>query len=299
MKKGTLTFSGILTLFFSLILLGVSFLLLGTALNLEFLQNNEILIKIVTVASLIFVVPIRAILPDVEILKMVLPALLALYAIICFISSIMQLKNRKATVEKLVKAKKLNAFINIFRIIFCLVVAFFIVLNFVQLDFVQVDIKALSQEVATAFGFEYINLAVAGVLFLLGLLAFILPTVGYKKLIKSMQGEDSNVQNYNQNNGQYYNGQYYNGQNNEAQGYQEQYYAYNETQPINPNDLVSDQTQQGGLFNLVPGQDGIPSNITQKGLEDLARLERLHASGAIDENNYLALKQKICSTNLG
>lgn len=283
MKKGTLTFSGILTLLFSIILLAVSFLLLGTVFNLEFL-SNEMLTKFVLMFQLIFVTPICTLLPNVEILNIVLPSLLALYGIICLIACMVQLKNRKASIEKLNKARKLNAFVNLVRIIFCLVVILFVVFAFIN-----EDIKAKNLEVANLFNFEYINYIVAGVFLLLGILVFALPTAGYKKLIKSMQNDDADTQNAEQKNGQNY----------EAPAYQDQYYAYNDTQPIDPNDLITDQTQQGELFNLVPGKDGIPSNITQKGLEDLARLERLRASGAIDESNYMALKQKICSTNLG
>ena len=283
MKKSTLTFSGILTLVFSIILLVVAFLLLGTVFGLEFLKS-EGMVKFVSMFQLIFIAPICTFLPGVEILNIVLPFLLGLYGLVCLISGVMQLNNRKASIEELTSAKSLNAFVNLLRIIFCLVVVLFIVLAFVN-----EDIKAQNLEVSNSFSFGYINYVIAVIFLLFGILAFVLPTIGYKKLINSMQNGDANVQNVEQQGEQNY----------ETPVYQDQYYAYNDTQPINPNDLITDQTQQGESFNLIPGRDGIPANITQKGLEDLARLERLHASGAIDERNYLALKQKICSTNLG
>ena len=316
MGKSTLTFSGILTLFFSIVLFVVSFFAIGSYLELEFL-SGEPLLNFVSLFQLIFIIPIYSLLQNAEILKIVLAVFLMLYAIIYLISGIMQLKNRKAVLEKIESIKKLNTFVNILRALLCVIILLYFVCTFIN-----EDVSLANQEVAEAFGFDFIGYIVAGLFLILGILVIILPTVGYSKLAKSFQNGDvneqqnymqndmqgnvqnnmqgnmqnympndmqNNMQNANQNNGQYY----------EGPVYQEQYYAYNDTQPIDPNNLITDQTQQGGVFNLIPGRDGIPANITQKGLEDLARLERLRASGAIDERNYLALKQKICSTNLG
>ena len=62
------------------------------------------------------------------------------------------------------------------------------------------------------------------------------------------------------------------------------------TQPV-----AQATASQGGI---VAGQDGVPANITEKGLADLQRLERLKSMGAITPENYAAMKQKICSTNI-
>lgn len=76
--------------------------------------------------------------------------------------------------------------------------------------------------------------------------------------------------------------------------------AYVQPQPavqpgVQPSAAAQAPAGQGGL---VPGQDGIPANITEKGLADLQRLERLKSMGAITPENYAAMKQKICSTNI-
>ncbi len=310
MKKGTLIFSGILTLIFSVFLLAISVLMLGVKLNLDFitnLLNVDFLAKTVAVCSLIFITPVASFLPDnADLIGTILVGLLVAYSVFSLVSSIVQLANTKKEEEKLVKAKKLSKVADIFRIIFCVFILLFIILSFVK-----EDVKNASSTVASELNFEYINLIVSVALLILGVLSFVLPMVAYKNVGKNageqnMQGQNAqgqyvgNAQDGNYA-GQYVGSEYQGGQYNydAPMGRQDQYYAYNDTQPINPNDLINDQTQQGGMFNLVPGQDGIPQNITQKGLEDLARLERLRASGAIDDRNYYALKQKICSTNLG
>lgn len=303
MKKGTLIFSGILTLIFSVFLLAVSVLMLGVKLNLEFitnLLNVDFLAKIVAICSLIFVTPVASFFPDnADLIVTILVALLLAFSVFCLVSSIVQLANTKKDEEKLVKAKKLSKIADIFRIIFCVFVLLFIILSFVK-----EEVKSASEILASALNFSYINLIVACAFLLVGILMFVLPMVAYKNVGKNVNDLNAqDMQNGGYENQQYAGNQYQDGQYaydaGQQVGRQDQYYAYNDTQPINPNDLINDQTQQGEMFNLVPGQDGIPQNITQKGLEDLARLERLRASGAIDDRNYYALKQKICSTNLG
>lgn len=303
MKKGTLIFSGILTLIFSVFLLAVSVLMLGVKLNLDFITNllssEDFLAKTVDICSLIFITPMVSFLPNnADLIGKILVGLLLAFSVFCLVSSFVQFANTKKDEGKLMKAKKLSKIANFFRIIFCAFVVLFIILSFVK-D----EVKSASETVSSELGFSYINLIVAGVFLLVGVLMFALPMGAYKNVGKNVN--NSNVQNMQgggYNNQQYAGNQYQDGQQNYDAGQQasrqDQYYAFNDTQPINPNDLINDQTQQGGMFNLVPGQDGIPQNITQKGLEDLSRLERLRASGAIDDKNYYALKQKICSTNL-
>ena len=54
-----------------------------------------------------------------------------------------------------------------------------------------------------------------------------------------------------------------------------------------------------GQIGIVPGQDGVPINITQKGIADLERLMRLKAMGAVNDANYEAMRQKIFTTEIG
>lgn len=50
--------------------------------------------------------------------------------------------------------------------------------------------------------------------------------------------------------------------------------------------------------SITPGQNGVPLNITQKGIEGLERLERLRASGMLTEENYQAMRLKIFNTDI-
>ncbi len=50
--------------------------------------------------------------------------------------------------------------------------------------------------------------------------------------------------------------------------------------------------------SITPGQNGVPLNITQKGIEGLERLERLRAGGMLTEENYQAMRQKIFTTDI-
>jgi hypothetical protein len=94
------------------------------------------------------------------------------------------------------------------------------------------------------------------------------------------------------------------------QGYQPQYNnngqpqpIYNNAPPPGPsiqaqfNPEVQAQEQQMASA-IMPGQNGVPVNITPKGIQDLERLERLRASGAITEENYNVMRTKICNTNV-
>ena len=73
-------------------------------------------------------------------------------------------------------------------------------------------------------------------------------------------------------------------------------YAQNTVEPLNPQSFTQNPNRSG--VSIIPGQNGVPYNITPKGIEDLARLERLRASGAIDEQNYFAMRKKVCQINV-
>lgn len=73
-------------------------------------------------------------------------------------------------------------------------------------------------------------------------------------------------------------------------------YTQNTVEPLNPQTFTQNPNRSG--VSIIPGQNGVPYNITPKGIEDLARLERLRASGAIDEQNYFAMRKKVCQINV-
>lgn len=183
-----------------------------------------------------------------------------------------------------------------------------------------------------AFGMPYVPIIVAGVLAIYSFIIFILPVVNFSKAAKAFN-ENSNSQfngdpnaqyapngQYMNPNGGYYdpNGQQYNPQATmqanmpPMPGYQPQYQQpipgqpqpiYSNEPPPQPsiqsqfNPQVQAQEQQFAN-SIQPGQNGVPLNITPKGIADLERLERLKNSGAITEENYVAMRTKICNTNL-
>lgn len=185
-----------------------------------------------------------------------------------------------------------------------------------------------------AFGIPYVPVIVSGVLAVYSFVIFILPVINFSKAAKGFVADPNAQYNADPNaqygaNGQYIdpNNGYYdpNGQQYAAQptmqanmppmpGYQPQYSnvqaAPGQPQPIYSNEPPPQpsiqsqfnpqvQAQEQQLANSIqPGQNGIPLNITPKGIADLERLERLKNSGAITEENYIAMRTKICNTNL-
>ena len=75
--------------------------------------------------------------------------------------------------------------------------------------------------------------------------------------------------------------------------------APNMAQPAQPQVGVQPAQTQAVAGGIIPGQDGVPANITEKGIADLQRLERLKSMGAITPENYAVMKQKICTENVG
>lgn len=75
--------------------------------------------------------------------------------------------------------------------------------------------------------------------------------------------------------------------------------AVQPAQVVQPAVQPAQPTAQPAAGGIVPGQDGVPANITEKGIADLQRLERLKSMGAITPENYAAMKQKICTENVG
>lgn len=77
---------------------------------------------------------------------------------------------------------------------------------------------------------------------------------------------------------------------------QNAYYYQNNVEPLNASELVQNVYEDPNAIVIIPGRDGVPYNITQKGIEDLTRLERLRKNGVISDQTYYNMKQKICNT---
>ena len=110
----------------------------------------------------------------------------------------------------------------------------------------------------------------------------------YQDDMQNQNYVDQNQGLYNQNYDA--NEQYYQGVNVQTQ------YQQNVVEPLNPQAFTQNPNRSG--VSIIPGQNGVPYNITPKGIEDLARLERLRSSGAIDEQNYFAMRKKVCQINV-
>lgn len=291
MKKGSVRFCGIITLFFSIIFIVIGVFFAGDCFNIEVLKNlvaSGIFNTIYSVAYSLFIFPLQSLLSGVlesNLLLMILTILFLLLALGSFFWGIKEIAISRRDDQKFAKAKKTTGFASLLKFIFLLYILAVVVGSFVLESF-----TTQFEEINALVGLNYALQIIGGVLTIIALLCFALPIGAYKKASKLV----------NQDNNQNYEEQYQDGQGNFSQeAYQDQYYNYQQTTPIDPTSLISnEQVNQGDSFSLIPGQDGIPYNITQKGLEDLARLERLRASGAIDDRNYEALKHKICSTNL-
>lgn len=291
MKKGSVRFCGIITLFFSIIFIVIGVFFAGDCFNIEVLKNlvaSGIFNTIYSVAYSLFIFPLQSLLSGVlesNLLLMILTILFLLLALGSFFWGIKEIAISRRDDQRFAKAKKTTGFASLLKLIFMLYILAVVVGSFVLEGF-----STQFEEINALVGLNYALQIIGGVLTIIALLCFALPIGAYKKASKIV----------NQDNNQNYNEQYQDGQGYYAQeAYQDQYYNYQQTTPIDPTSLIyNEQVNQGDSFRLIPGQDGIPYNITQKGLEDLARLERLRASGAIDDRNYEALKHKICSTNL-
>ena len=124
---------------------------------------------------------------------------------------------------------------------------------------------------------------------------------GYEN--QAYDGQSFDNQNYQD--GQMYdnNGYYDNNQSFDSQQYPDQqydntqnaFYTQNNVQPLDATQMVQQQTNTAdpNAILIIPGRDGVPANISQKGIDDLARLERLRKNGVIAENVYLSMRQKI------
>ncbi len=76
--------------------------------------------------------------------------------------------------------------------------------------------------------------------------------------------------------------------------YNNAYYGGQYVEPLDASS-VNIQNVDPNVIVITPGRDGVPYNITDKGIENLTRIERLRRNGVISDANYNILWQKIIS----
>ncbi len=324
MKKGGVKASGAITLIMYLLLFIIStFYVLSIFLDpvAKILNDVDILGKIVNLAIAPFVTfPLMLIASIstsisaelIETLTKVLPMVLAVFSLYMFFWGIKEITLGKKDDYRFARCKKTCAFMHIIKFFVFLYLVAVIVCTFLmdllKLFFINVF--------GALYGFEYIFIVVTGVLAFLQFLCFVLAVANINKVAKAVKNgqvqNDPNA-NYDPN---YQNGGYdpYQQQPQYNQGSQMQANmppmnnGYAQPQYQQQPQQYQQQYQQpqyqqqypdAGSSTIVPGQNGIPINITQKGIQDLERLERLKQSGAITDANYIVMRTKICNSNLG
>lgn len=298
MKKNVVKISGILTVIISLILfLCMAFLVCYffevTAITSLF-QNLDIgeLLYFILIYPLEYVLREYLTL-NIEILPKIILILFAVFILTMLIWGIKEITLAKKDDESFAKCKKSCAFMMVLKFLFFLYNFFILVFSFIN----EV-ISVLFSEVNSYIGVDYISQIIIAVLCVITFINFIIPVLAFNKASKLLTNGSNFSENSQQNSGKFV--QKGNGQgNNEGAVYQAPYYNAEQSKPLNPSEIthpVSENAEYG--ITIIPGQDGVPFNINQKGIEDLIRLERLRASGAIDEENYAVMKEKICSSNL-
>lgn len=299
MKKGAVKFSGVLTLIVFLVLTVCSALVFLDSFGIEAITNlivgNQIVGTIYAVAFECFVFPWIVILSKVglavEMAQTIGGIIFLVTSLGMFVWGIKEITIAKKSDEDFAKCKKTCAFMMVVKALFVV----YAVAVCVLFGFVDVLGVAFQEDIAMLCKIALIALAV------LFLICFLLPVIAFNKASKFVGQGNFEQQPMDYNNGQPVDMQ-------QNMGYAP--YQANMPgampqmqpqgpQPIDPATLVQNQQQtENNGITIIPGQDGVPLNITQKGIDDLVRLERLRASGSIDENNYLIMKNKICSMNL-
>lgn len=302
MKKGSVRASGIITIIFSIIFIVFAFLFIGNALQLSFVQNiisQGVISTIFFVGQFIFIYPLIYLLSVLGVesnstIVLIISIVFAVFSLLMFFWGIKETSIAKKDDDSFRKCKKTCGFANFIKFMFF---AYFLAL--IIISFVDSGLKEMFDIVSSMVGVNFIIQIILAIIALISFICFLLPVIAYNQKLENelrsedLQGNVGENSSYNQEMG------VQNEQENQQDGYQNQFYSnqQQQTTPIDPYDLVHAGEAEEEP-RIVPGKDGIPVNITQKGLDDLARLERLRASGAIDEKNYAVLKQKICSTNL-
>ncbi len=318
MKKGGARVSGIFTLLLSVFILCCSVLFLGKVFSIAFLQNlleNKTVAIIYKVYEAIFVMPFSTILNSTFGVEMnLVQKIMALFNVTFYLLGVFwgikEITLAKKPDEKYAKCYHTCGFALLMKILTVVYFLYVFTGSFYDQHFiatfstVDIYITAIPKFTAT------LSAVLAGITLIL----YIIPQISFLKAKRKFQedkdyedfmSEQGNVpadQNATQNyqydaQGQYdsnYNAgeQYY-----DAQGANLQtQYQQNFVEPLNPQAFTQNPNRSG--VSIIPGQNGVPYNITPKGIEDLARLERLRSSGAIDEQNYFAMRKKVCQINI-
>ena len=324
MKKGATKTSGIITLILYILLFVFSVFIASGAFGIDAISNivssNEMIAKILLIVTFPFLtfplLLVAMFVPGIEteMVSQVLCGVFAAFSLFMIFWGIKELSLTKKDDATFARCKKTCGFMMFIKFMLFLYFAAIVACSFVM---EEVKLAVLILETATEM--PNMILILCGVLAVLHFVIFLLPTMNFAKVAKSFSA-DPNAQ-YNQNgqydpNAGYYDpNMQYNGQQMQAnmppmQGYQPQYNnngqpqpIYNNAPPPGPsiqaqfNPEVQAQEQQMASA-IMPGQNGVPVNITPKGIQDLERLERLRASGAITEENYAVMRTKICNTNV-
>lgn len=325
MKKGGIKASGAITLIVYLFLFIVAtFYALSVFIEpiAKILNDVEILNKIVGIVTAPFVMfPLMLILkvsPQIDLnlyetLGKVLPVVLAVFCLFMFFWGIKEIGLSKKDDYRFARCKKTCAFMHFIKFMVFLYLVAVIVCTFLLDGFKPIFIDAMNE----LYGVPYIFVIYTGVLAFLQFLCFVLAVANINKVAKAVkQGQvaQDNMMNGDPNAGYQQNGynqnayapqQNYQGAQMQANmppmnNYQPQYNQPQQPQPQpQPQYNPQPQVQTGGDSPLVvPGQNGVPINITPKGIQDLERLERLRQSGAITEANYIVMRTRICNSNL-
>lgn len=289
MKRGTVKFSGVLTLIVGVLSLFCSFFVFGTIFNLSFvtgLTGSGFFATLYSVTYSFFIVPLRNLLSMIpsDILEKILSILLIAFSIFLIVWGIMELVITKRTDEEYAKCKHSCLFPLLLKLFFSIYIILIVFLSFI-LDGVKTIIEPASDMIG---GFQFSAQLIFGVVGILMLLTFILPFTSFSNVAKELlvegtenTGEEESEQVVEQ----------------DAQEYSNNYYNENQPAPLDPSVLIQTNNPEDE-FKIIPGQDGVPQNITQRGIDDLVRLERLRKSGAIDEENYAVMRQTIFMNNV-
>lgn len=296
MKKGGVVFSGIIS-----IILGVVFLLSGTllllaGLNVSFIANlleNALFSNIYIILSTLFLLPLGVLLRgvlDTGTLNLILPILLVLFALFFIVWGVVELNAKKKEGEDFVVLGKKFAAGYVVKLLLLLLILVNIILMFV-LGEVKPQVEIINEVLGLSFMVQIIGLVLAFLVFI----TIIVPLTNFSSCKKALgnfenavpqtsEGQGENEKNLN--NQAYPQGNY---------PQEATYPQANEIKPLDPLQVSKQPVESN--FGAVPGENGVPQNITPKGIEDLNRLERLRSSGAISEENYIAMREKVIDSN--
>lgn len=325
MKKGGVKTSGVLTLilyiFLFVIAAAAACSQFGVQAVNDIIQGQEILAKVMVVALTAFVaIPQTIVLKfvpsmDAELLTTIFVCAFLALTVLMLFWGIKEITIAKKDDASFVKCKKTCGFMMFVKL---LIFIYFLALTVCQ--FVLEEVKFIVMLFELVIGMQYIFAIVTGFMAVFTFITYLLPVINFSKAAKAYAGgenyQDPNAQQYyDPNTQQYYdpNAQYAAQPTMQANmppmpGYQPQY--NNAPQPIYSNEpppQPSIQSQfnpqvqaeeQQRANSILPGQNGVPLNITPEGIADLERLERLRNSGAITEENYIAMRNKICNSKI-